>query len=367
MVNNRNDKYNGDEESEYHFSDEVSYEVEPESPKPGPGGSGRKENILNRLNRSKRMIISIVVFLVLVFVVYKMIAPPATVPTTDIAAAPVAPSAPMMPPQQQVATMPQQAPVATPGTVIPEAPTTNQVVVAQPPAIQPPSVAAQQATVVTPTTMPGQAMPPQQQVVQQPQQQVATQQQPMQPEMPAVIAVQSPLPTTYSVNQTTGAPVSPAVSAGMVNLSAESERVISQLQAEYAQRITEYAGQNKALQEQVQALSSRVASMEAQLTQLVQALTHQNQAPTPPAVPAGTSTSTVPPSLLGPETRLSYNVQAIIPGRAWLRSDSGETITVTEGDAIKDLGRVTKIDPYDGIVEVNTGSKVVSLSYGNGG
>ena len=65
------------------------------------------------------------------------------------------------------------------------------------------------------------------------------------------------------------------------------------------------------------------------------------------------------------EPKIAYTVQAIIPGRAWLRSDAGDTVTVTEGDVIKDVGRITKIDPYDGIVQVNTGTKVVSLTYGN--
>ena len=69
---------------------------------------------------------------------------------------------------------------------------------------------------------------------------------------------------------------------------------------------------------------------------------------------------------IGPEIKVAFSVQAIIPGRAWLRSDNGEALTVAEGDTIKGFGRVTKIDPYDGIVEVNTGNKVVSLSYGNG-
>jgi hypothetical protein len=71
--------------------------------------------------------------------------------------------------------------------------------------------------------------------------------------------------------------------------------------------------------------------------------------------------------LAQPEAKSPYNVQAIIPGRAWLRAENGETLTVTEGDLIKDLGRVSKIDPYDGVVEINTGTKVISLAYGNGG
>ena len=59
-------------------------------------------------------------------------------------------------------------------------------------------------------------------------------------------------------------------------------------------------------------------------------------------------------------------MQAIIPGRAWLRTENGETITVAEGDMLKSLGRVTKIDPYDGTILIDTGVKVLTLTYGNG-
>ncbi len=64
------------------------------------------------------------------------------------------------------------------------------------------------------------------------------------------------------------------------------------------------------------------------------------------------------------EPKIAFTVQAIIPGRAWLKSDSGDTVTVAEGDALKGIGRITKIDPYDGIVQIDTGRKVVTLSYG---
>ena len=140
---------------------------------------------------------------------------------------------------------------------------------------------------------------------------------------------------------------------------------MSQLQTEYTQKINDYAAQNKALQDQVQALNARVAGMEMQINHLVQALTHQNQPSTNLAPATMPSPRQFPP--VGPEQKIAYSVQAIIPGRAWLRSESGEALTVTEGDTIKDLGRVVKIDPYDGVVEVNTGNKVVSLAYGNGG
>jgi intracellular multiplication protein IcmG len=191
-----------------------------------------------------------------------------------------------------------------------------------------------------------------------------TQKVPVAVSLPAVIPVQSAVPTTYSTTQPTTTTVvqSPAnTQASLTGLTAESEKLMGLLQTQYTQQINEFSNQNKALQDQIQALTSRVSVMESQLNQLVQVLTrqHQNNSMITPVVPQ------VQPQ--ASEVKIAYNVQAIIPGRAWLKSDNGETVTVTEGDMIKGVGRVTKIDPYDGLVEINSGGKAVSLSYGNGG
>lgn len=368
MLNDLGDKYEGQDDSEYHFSDEeVSYEVEPEPETPKPSGQGGgKENLISRLSSSgsRRMIISIVVFIVLVVIVYKMVAPTSTTPGTNITPEVAAaqqpatlPRNPAQAPQQQVAA----APAITPHAMGPQS------VAAQPvPSQQPAPIMAQQ--------QPGGV--PQQTNATQPQTQAqAIQQQAMQAvaNLPSVIPVSTPQ-TSYNVNQPVSSmttPMTPVVNAGTANLSANTERAYNQFQAEYAQKLNDYAIQNKALQDQLNTLNMRVANMESQLHQLVQALTHQGQ--------RGASSGAgmereraererpLPPVSHGIDNKIAYSVQAIIPGRAWLRSDTGETVTVAEGDAIKDLGRVTKIDPYDGIVEVNTGTKMLSLSYGNGG
>lgn len=50
-----------------------------------------------------------------------------------------------------------------------------------------------------------------------------------------------------------------------------------------------------------------------------------------------------------------YAVHAIIPGRAWLKSSNGQIITVTEGDAIGDYGKVAVIDANNSIVRTSSG------------
>jgi len=144
----------------------------------------------------------------------------------------------------------------------------------------------------------------------------------------------------------------------------------NQLQMEYTQKLNDFFAQNKILQDQIQTLNARVMSMEAQMNQMMQMFTRYGQDVTNNNMNNMNMNSVSPPQSAPPpmpDPKIAYSVQAIIPGRAWLRSDSGETVTVAEGDTIKDLGRITKIDPYDGVVEINTGNKVVSLSYGSGG
>lgn len=374
MVNDRDDK----EEGEYHFSDddEVSYEVEPESSQQAATPGEPKQSLLARLNQSKRIIISAVVFLVLVFVVYKMVAPPtAPVESTDInAAPPVVQAVAKTPPQPPVAQQQQAAVSAAPASVVqpppvppvtqpvqatqqiaPVAPATNvvqgsnEVVVPSTTSVSAPPVPSTSPMVSQPSVIPST------QAIVVPRTPSTTQPQTTVPNvvtMPTVIPVQPSTVTTYS--QTT----TPAVTTGVTDMTTENQRLISQLQADYTQKLNEFAAQNKTLQDQMQILSTRVASMESQMNQLVQALTRQDTG----AAPA-TTTGYAPREI---EAKQLYSVQAIIPGRAWLKADNGETLTVAEGDVIKGLGRVTKIDPYNGVVEINTGNKVVSLSYGSG-
>lgn len=375
MSNERND-FDGQEESEYHFSDdEVSYEVENEAPKAAPAAEaeGHKESLIARLSQSKRMIISLGVFLVLVFVAYKMVGQSSSVPATDItAAAPGTVAQPNAVPNQ-VAANPAQAPQAAAVPVTQPA----QAAAATPVA---PAVTTTTTTTTTPvTTIATQPVAPTapEQAIQPPvvQQQAVALPVPGQQNAPVVATLPTVIPVQSSVSNaaspTTQAPsvlstMGDYIDAKTAALNANSQQAMDQLQGQYTQQMNNFNAQNKALQEQVQTLNSRVAVMESQLNQLVNVLTRHNQA----ASSGGSSMATpppMPPQIAQSDVKIAYNVQAIIPGRAWLKSDNGETLTVAEGDMVKDVGRVSKIDPYDGVVEINTGNKVVALSYGNGG
>lgn len=411
MLNNKDEKYQGPEDSEYHFSDEeVSYEVEPETAKLETAAAPKvRFNLINRLTQSKRMVISLVIFLVLIFVVYKMVAPTSTPTSTQITPAvtvtqnqtkniqppksasnlPVSPPSPPVynAPNQQITvpTQPANPTFTTPSAMPTTMATTTQETI-QPPVVQPPPAYPNGPTNVSNVSPP--VAPPQQVPVVQ--QQPVIQQPVMQPpsvaQLPATTEMQSNVPTQGFTNfnapvqqagqqnlpqpMTTQMPVAPPVSvasqvssnieAQLATIVTQNQQMMAQLKADYTQKINDFSDQNKTLQDQVVALNTRVAGMEKEINQLVQTLTHQSE-----VTPRSVRSQAAPAP--APQVRIPYTVQAIIPGRAWLRSDSGETVTVAEGDVIKDLGRVTKIDPYDGIVEINTGSKIISLSYGTGG
>lgn len=56
--------------------------------------------------------------------------------------------------------------------------------------------------------------------------------------------------------------------------------------------------------------------------------------------------------------RTIYHIQAIIPGRAWLISNQGSTITVVEGSAIPGYGTVSIIDPHQGHIILKSGKMI---------
>ena len=56
-----------------------------------------------------------------------------------------------------------------------------------------------------------------------------------------------------------------------------------------------------------------------------------------------------------PISFVTYYVQAIIPGRAWLINANGETLTVLVGSKIPGYGTVTKIHAQEGRVFTSSG------------
>ncbi len=104
-----------------------------------------------------------------------------------------------------------------------------------------------------------------------------------------------------------------------------------------------------ALQQQAMNSASQIAAIQIQLESVNQSLLALSDELKPkpvPKKPTKSSKVTVP----------RYYVQAIVPGRAWLQSSDGKTITVSPGDPVSQYGRVTRVDPDNGTVSTTSGT-----------
>jgi hypothetical protein len=347
------------EEGEYHFSDEGVYVTEEEEPKPTL--VAEKSGLGAQFSSYRRFVILGGIFAGVLLVVYLVISPATTPPPTEITA--------------EVAPVPSVATTRPlPAATVAAAPTIEKPTL---PLLEKP-LRTTVASTVAPQPATPVAAPPAQQMM-------AT----IQQDMAHAVSTLPASPLTMAAAQEPAAaaalpaapPPSPAVpdKAVVDRLSAledSNNKLIGQLNAEYAHKLAEFETQDKVLQDQVRALNAKVSGMEAQMNQLLQTLNKQNAprptdnatAITPPSEGNNTAPVILPSSSASPtsSSKSNYSVQAIIPGRAWLRTDAGETVTVAEGDLLKGLGRVTKIDPYDGTIQIDTGSKMIMLTYGNG-
>jgi biotin carboxyl carrier protein len=315
MVHERDDKYEGQDDGEYHFSDDqMNYEMDAEAMKASAAPSATVT--ASNMASYKRPLIGLGVFFVLIFFVYKVLAPSSS--TTPAPVAEFKANSGQTKPTMSETVKPQPA-------VAPVAPSqpSPPVVIAPEPSYTPP------ATTTTNTA--------------------------------------SAPDASFNTNATSSTVVPAADTARLVALEEQNLKI----QADYTQKMSDMVAQNTALQMKVQDLAMRLASMESTLTRLSQNLQELKTNKASVMASAGAmgaqAQTQAPTTLPAPKPaapKISYSVQAIIPGRAWLKSENGNTVTVAEGDTLKDFGRVVKIDPYDGIVQIDIGNKIIPLSYG---
>lgn len=340
MVNGRDEHDDNHEEGEYHFSDEqINYdEHEPVVPQ-ATAPASLKENLTNAVGKYRRMLIGVGVFFALIFLVYKMLTPPSQQPATEFNQAKTVPTVAPKPskslvPQQPVAQVAAPAPVSHNLEPFPGA---NQ--------LQAGSAASmpQQPAQITPNplaTNPMTAMTQANNVMQEQMNQASAQ------TAAAAEAAQNKM-----------------IMDKLAALEEQNAKFMDMMQTQVAQKLTEYDRQNAATQDKMRLLGKRMGNIEASLNKMGRLLQDQGIATKMPMAVGAAGL----PSARAADPKMSYTVQAIIPGRAWLKSDAGDTVTVAEGDMLRDYGRITKIDPYDGVVLIDTGAKVITLSYGSSG
>lgn len=338
-MHERDDEYEGQEDGEYHFSDDqANYDAEPEAARQAaPAVAPAKPAGGGGINQYRRPIIGVGVFIFLIFLVYKILAPSSSGPTADFV-------------QNSV--------------------TTSKKVLSQHQANTGASEAVASNTASAQAAAEAQRQPAPQPAAPQPIEPIVAQQQ-----IPQAPVLQQEQPSGVAAGEMTPNQASSVVDK-LLALQEQNSKLINQLEAADAQKTVSNEAQNNATQGKLQDLSMRITSIEATLTRLgraIQEMKGGSRALVPSAgepsaaneaqvaSPAASAQMMAKPA---PEPKSSYAVQAIIPGRAWLKSDAGETVTVAEGDTLKNYGRIIKIDPYDGVVQIDVGGRTVSLSYG---
>lgn len=322
----------GSEEEEYHFTDEQSgYEMSPEHQTASSQTAAPAAGLASRFQERRRIIIGIVVFLLLAGVVYRLIVP--SKPAGDIAKE--------LPAHTQTASQP-----ARQGTAQGVSQTASAIQAPQAPAMATASAVPASAPGTSPVTASGQ-LPAAQAASSAPAGNAPTQ-----PVFPSGVSGQ---PNDALLR---------ALSVRMDSLEQQNTALMDTLQRQNG-RSSADAEDLLALRRQVTQLREEVSQVTQafhQLAVLLKARQGEENGEGAATLSHGQSGKTAARRSL----HVGYFVQAIIPGRAWLRSVQGETVTVAEGDILSTVGRVTRIDPYDGTVTLVGNRGTVTLTYGQG-
>lgn len=173
-------------------------------------------------------------------------------------------------------------------------------------------------------------------------QQVAEKQQAAQPA--------APTPQQPSVPTTATAPSVPQVPT------------IETPPAGFDQKLNLLAQQTESNKQQFSTLNEKIGEIQTNLndvsktidtlTQAVQALAKETLQRTPAAVKQQKGAEKAI------KFKVSYHIKAIVPGRVWLESSRGETLSLKVGDPLNGYGKVVAISPNQGLVVTSTGKMI---------
>lgn len=167
----------------------------------------------------------------------------------------------------------------------------------------------------------------------------------------------APAPVTTTTNTASSATVEPIIPLVTPAATAQPQAAISSISEQPASPAADHAmiQQLQTLQQDNQILANKLAEVSAQLIQVASAMNNLNNKvdniAKQPAVSATVDVKPLPKLIKDQH----YYVEAVVPGRAWLQTDHGETITVTVGEEITGLGNVVSIEPATGDVVTTSG------------
>lgn len=99
--------------------------------------------------------------------------------------------------------------------------------------------------------------------------------------------------------------------------------------------LSQSQAQNQTLQQSVAELSAQVQVMSEQLQRLL-------------------ANEKMPKNA----NKIVFHLRAVLPDRAWISSNTGQTMSVTIGDRVQGYGIVQSIDVRDGVVKTSSGRKI---------
>lgn len=173
--------------------------------------------------------------------------------------------------------------------------------------------------------------------------------QPVQPATPLPTPVTSqPLPTAVSV--------APAPDSALVRDVNQKLSALELGQNSTRQEVSAVTGQLESIGTNMQKLTAHAAAMQKMIESL--AATVEEQSREIAVLTARTAPKVRPVAKTPSAPRVVYYIQAVIPGRAWLVSSTGNTLTVREGTPIPGLGVVRLIDAQQGRVVLSSGQVI---------
>ncbi len=173
------------------------------------------------------------------------------------------------------------------------------------------------------------------------------------------------------ITQVTPQPVpTTTITPAPVQQIQQTQQVVPQVDPEMASKVSAIEMSQQSLRSEVSSLSEQVATINnnvnnlnaqiANLNQVIGTLSNQmaKQSEVISVLIAKAQPKKVKPVVRYVPQRVKYNIQAVIPGRAWLIGTNGSTITVREGTKVAGYGIVKLIDSMQGRVLTSSGQVI---------
>lgn len=167
----------------------------------------------------------------------------------------------------------------------------------------------------------------------------------------------APLMPSTTTTTTTSAPSAAPVTAEAMLLTARMG-VLEQQMGSTDQKINNLEKQGMDNAAQLETLNKGINNIEMQVMELTNTMAGKKQATGEGHHHSKHHHGTFEEGVEKAPAMTAYYVQAIIPGRAWLKDPNDKIITVTVGDPISGYGEVVNIDAKNGVVTTSSGAKI---------